>query len=112
MVVLEQFRLALRNEATDLRPHERESMLTRDTGSEVRALVMLFFPATVALMWTEVRAAEPWFWAGVTTIVLLNVLGWTVPWRRLPRWMESVPPLGSIACLWVATATTGGFSNG
>ena len=113
MVVLEQFRLALRNEATDLRPHERESMLTRDNGSEVRALVMLSFPLVIALMWPHVNEpARPWFWFGVGMIVLLNILGWVVPWRRLPRWMESVPPLASLACLWIATATTGGFANG
>ncbi len=113
MVVLEQLRLALRNEATDLRPHERESMLTRDNGSEIRALVMLSFPVVVALMVPHVsEATRVWFWLAIGTIVALNILGWAVPWRRLPRWMESVPPLGSLVAVWLATATTGGFSNG
>ncbi|MCW2921891.1 MAG: sensor signal transduction histidine kinase [Thermoleophilia bacterium] len=113
MVVLEQLRLALRNEATDLRPHERESMLTRDNGSEIRAVVMLMFPVVVALMWPQVNEpARPWFWLGIAMVILLNILGWTVPWRRLPRWVESVPPLASIGFLWITTATTGGFGDG
>lgn len=113
MVVLEQLRLALRNDDSALRPHERESMLTRDNGSEIRALVMLSFPAVVALMWPHVHEpARSWFVAGVIAVLVINALGWLVDWRRLPRWVESIPPLASLACVWAMAATAGGFQGG
>ncbi len=113
MVVLEQLRLAIRKDSTGLRPHERESMLTRDNGSEIRVLVMLSFPIMVALVWLHVAdGTEPMFAAGVASILLLNALGWLVPWRRLPRWCESVPPLGSIVALWCMVAPAGGMDSG
>jgi signal transduction histidine kinase len=113
MVVLEQFRLALRRDESTLRPSERESMLTRDNGSEVRVLAMLSFPFVAALAWPNVAdSAHALYVVAVLGILLLNALGWLVPWTRYPRFLESVPPLASLAFVWLMAATTGGFSNG
>ena len=92
--IVDTFRLALRRDDAALRPHERESILTRDNGSEVRVVVMLTFPLVVALAWPSVvDGAHGSFLAAVLAVVVLNILGWTVPWRHLPRWVESVAPM-------------------
>ncbi len=113
MVVLEQLRLALRNDESTLRPHERESMLTRDNASEIRFLAMSGFPVVAALAWTEVAdGLHVAFAVAVAAIIATNIIGWVVPWLRYPRWVESIPPHTAVIWIWLMAATTGGMSSG
>lgn len=70
------------------RPHLRESALTREAETNVRAFVLAAFPILVALSWPMVDAAErPLFLAAIAWIALAKAAGYVVPWHRFPRWL-------------------------
>lgn len=95
------------------RPHLRESALTREAETHVRAFVLATFPVLIALLWPTVDAAErPLFLAAIAWIALANAAGYLVPWHRFPRWLELSAPLSTIPALVLFAAPAGGLVDG
>jgi signal transduction histidine kinase len=95
------------------RPHERESALTRDADSKVRALVLATFPLAVGMLWVKTPDdARPMFLLALLAIVLANIAGYVVPWQRFPRWVEMTAPLSTIVALTLMVAPVGGIDHG
>jgi signal transduction histidine kinase len=111
--LLQQIQTTLRFPAGP-RPHERESALTRDNSSEMRVVTMVFvFPLLLVLVWIAAPvSARPAVLLAMSIIVGCNLLGWLLPWSRLPRWTESLPPLVTVAASWLLAASAGGAATG
>lgn len=87
--------------------------MTRYAESGVRAIVLLSFPATVAMLWPLVpHDAHALFLAMTGYIVVVNIAAYLVPWERLPRWTELVPSMSLVVAVWLFAATVGGLADG
>jgi diguanylate cyclase (GGDEF)-like protein len=73
----------------DSRPFAREQLLRR-AAPFVLAMAVSF----ALLPLGEQSTYVGWLVAAVVLAVLLAAMVWTVPWARLPRWVEALPPLG------------------
>lgn len=72
---------------------------------------MTVFAVVLSAVWQRTGAAwEEWIAAGLT--VLLVVLGFVIPWRRLPGWAHPTVPLAYFAVIVLLRDAHGGASSG